>query len=712
MNAIHELPNDFGAGLDHDYTQWVAGTEIVLCNVRWDSSYRDVVRFADQTALDTYLRSNDAAPSWRLEKLTYVNVGEPIRVPIPVNRVNPYNYVMVKNPKQPNTPFEDSVATYYYFITGITRLAGGTTAVYLQLDVFQTFGYSTTFGNCYIERGHVGIANQRSMEDFGREFLTQPEGLDVGSEYEITDVWSRNIASARIDAAAASQGSQAFSVMVVSANALDVDPGTSDTPKLQSAKGSNFENLPNGAEIYVLWNLYNFMEFMAAFSDVPHVTQGILSITVIPHITQYGIDTTAVNIRGVNLYKVNPGGIPTKTTRMKDWWRESLDNGRYTNLKKLNVSPYTMLELTTNTGTPIAIKPENWNDHHATVVELSHFAPPSPRMMFYPYKYNAKNNSSERTDNMGLRHDYGEFLDMATSINNFPMFSLVNNGYMSYMAANVNSIAFQHQSADWSQQKAQAAASLGYNQASSGMNNAANQNQIGIDQSTTATGINNTMAGLHGAQGAINSIGGAGRNPIGAATGVANSALGAVMNIGANNANLANTTNTARRSLQSSQNNAAFVRDTNKDYANFAAEGDNANAIASIQARVQDAKMIQPTTSGQVGGEAFMLTQYQLGYDVKVKRLHPGALATVGEFMLRYGYSINRFGRMPADFMVMQKFTYWKLRESYIIQSRCPETVKQTLRGIFEKGVTVWRNPNDVGNIDIADNQPLTGISL
>jgi hypothetical protein len=42
----------------------------------------------------------------------------------------------------------------------------------------------------------------------------------------------------------------------------------------------------------------------------------------------------------------------------------------------------------------------------------------------------------------------------------------------------------------------------------------------------------------------------------------------------------------------------------------------------------------------------------------------------------------------------------------------CPESFKQTLRGIFEKGVTVWNNPADMGNIDIGTNTPRTGVTL
>ena len=73
---------------------------------------------------------------------------------------------------------------------------------------------------------------------------------------------------------------------------------------------------------------------------------------------------------------------------------------------------------------------------------------------------------------------------------------------------------------------------------------------------------------------------------------------------------------------------------------------------------------------------------------------------------------VNQFAQMPSDFQVMTNFTYWKLRETYIYSQSCPELFKQTIRGIFEKGVTVWRDANKIGQIDIANNAPKAGVTL
>jgi hypothetical protein len=58
----------------------------------------------------------------------------------------------------------------------------------------------------------------------------------------------------------------------------------------------------------------------------------------------------------------------------------------------------------------------------------------------------------------------------------------------------------------------------------------------------------------------------------------------------------------------------------------------------------------------------------------------------------------------------MSKFSYWKMIETYIVAGGMPEGHKQIIRGILEKGVTVWSSPTDIGNIDFSTNVPLAGI--
>ena len=702
---MHDLPGDKNFGYEFNYATWTAGTSVTLHNVPWNSDYRDIVRFDDQEALDTYLLEQ-SGPQVNIEGMTHARVGYPVRIPISFNRAFKYNYLRVTNPAQPVMNGDDP-RTFYYFINGVTMVAPNTTELILQLDLWQTFGYGISFGNCYIERGHIGIANEAAFTNWGRDYLTTPEGLDIGNEYEIYQQYAHSIASAR-------DGEPDFEVLVVSATALDEDPGTVEAPKLQSAKGSMMENLPNGAEIYLFNSAEHFKEFMNAMNDKPWVTQGIMSVQAVPPMGRYGISTTGKAIAGVSVNEVNGGSLIRPYVNLKSGWRNSLNLGRYWRLSKFVTFPYTVLEMTSYTGTPLILKPECMQSHDIGVVEVPHIAPPNARVAFYPYRYNATNDSPGFSDDKGVVNDGGEFLDMITGIMNMPTFSVVNNGYMQFMASNANGIAYQHTSADWSQNRALAGNQTSYDQASAGIGLSKDLNNQGVGASNAQAKLSMDTQRSQGLQAAGNATvnGFRSLDPIGMAQGVANAAV--TYAIGTNQTNQANAIATGLSSGQnrSTTENMGYLRDTNKTLADWSANGDYQNQIAGINARVQDAKLTQPTTAGQVGGDAFNLAVYRWGVDIKVKRLTPAYMNAIGEYWLRYGYAINRFGQMPASFMVMEKFTYWKLKETYITASNCPEVFKQAIRGIFEKGVTVWANPSEIGTIDIADNEPLAGVVL
>jgi hypothetical protein len=714
-SGIYDLPPDTTAGLDFNYAVWSNGTIVTLCNVPWNADYRDIVKFANgQADLDSYL-TNQTGPTVTIENMTYAKVGQPVRVNVPFNQAFKYNYLRAYNPAQPISG--DMPQSFYYFITDVRYVAPNTTEMQIQLDVWQTFGYGVTFGNCFIERGHIGIANENQFADNGRTYLTIPEGLDIGGEYQIIDQYKHTIASAR---------DENYSILVTSTVALNEDPGTIENPQLHSAKGSQLENLPNGAEMYIFSNLDHFTAFMEAFSDRPWITQGIVSITAIPKMSEYGIQAVSTMIEGVSVWEIDPGQLRRNKVPMRNNWRNELpmgDGNRYGLLQKFKVFPYTVLEMTSYTGTPLVLKPENWADSHATVVEVPHFASSGARIMFYPYRYNAANPGADPDIdfNYGTINDGGEFYDMATGIFNFPTFSLVNNGYMQFMAANTHGIAFQHASAEWSQQRALTGNQMAYDQSTSGMELSEQLNRLGINAATQNTSLANETASWRALQGSINSgvsgaAGGAKGGPVGAATGaltgVANQVASWAIEVNQNNQSLGIANNLSSSSNRATVEQQGYVRDTNKNYADYAARGDYQNQIGAINAKVQDARLIQPTTAGQVGGDAFNLATYKWGYDIKVKMLNAGAMRAIGEYWLRYGYQINMFGQMPSSLMVMTRFTYWKLRETYITAAQCPETFKQAIRGIFEKGVTVWNNPADIGNIDIADNAIVAGVQL
>ena len=724
-NQIHQPPHGVsGAGLSFDYVQWTPGTVAQLSNVPWDAMYRDVACFgngedvpSDMAMLDAYLASK-SGPQFTFDKMTYAKPGHPVRIPLPFNAAMNFNYLRVSNPMQPIGG--DVLKSYYYFINNVRYLAPNTTELDIQLDVWTTFVNQVQVYNAFVERGHVGIAQQNGFDKYGREFLIAPEGLDVGSEYAVTDARAQMLCGATTMSVVGNQKfMDKYMVIVTATTNLRLDPGTVAAPNMDASSGSSAEGVPNGTDIYAL-TADEFAAFAVKLSNYPWVAQGIVSITAVPPFPLtnapqvqllHSPECTAIQFDGVR--------IPHQERQVFDNFRDGfVIPERFRHLKKFLTYPYALVEMTTYSGTPIILKPECINHPHATVVQMTHAVPPGPRVSFYPYRYNALQDHTVyrvNTREYGASEiwsDYGaEFLDMQFGIMNLPQFSIANSGYLQYMAANANSIAYGYNSADWSQQRALTGNQLGFDQATAGMQLSQNLNSLGIGAMNASTDLSNQMAvgrgiasiGTSMAGGAMG--GGLAGAALGAMGTVANTALTVHQQTAQNSIN----TGLSRAQNDASVGNMGYMRDSNKQFADWAARGDYANTIAGLNAKVQDAKMIQPTTAGQVGGDAFNLATIGWGVHVKLKQIHPGVMRQIGDYWLRYGYAINRWMVVPDNFHVMTKFTYWKLKEVYLTRSNIPEYYKGVIRGIFEKGVTVWRDPEEIGRVDISENEPILG---
>lgn len=743
--GIYGQPNEYDFGLDFDYAIWTPNTIVNLVNVPWNNDYRDVVRFESPAIRKTYL-DNRSSSGITITQLSYVKPNEPVRINVPFNRALKYNYLRARNPLQP-VPGNDVVKEFYYFILDVRYIAPNTSELVLQLDVWQTYNYDVSIGNCYVERGHIGIANENQLVNYGQDYLTVPEGIDTGPDYRVIATREDTVMSVGIGYTGDTLIDQKVNILVISTTDLTSDPGTVTAPKLKSAEGSNLHGLPSGASIYIFESQNAFFVWMSEMQEYPWITQGIVSVTVVPLVERYG-----------NSMVSGDGPVETSivTTNRKHKffpkWRESDEirnaiDERYRDLHKFKTSPYMIIEATTWTATPVVLKPESWKNADADFLERANYMPPAQRVEFTPRQYNSNGQKIANAFGMSdetlatiidslppedrqhmydhyyeVGDDGGDYLDVMTLISSFPTLPIVNNMAISYLASNAATIPYQRASADWSQQRALGMAQGQYDIASGGISTANKQTNLGINTASDLTQIGNDAQALHatvnGAASVLGGVaGGAALGPAGALTGLANGAvsaasggLNAAIDIGANNAGLAVRNSQSRESNAFSNAQAGLVRDTNKSLADWGARGDYANAIAGINAKVQDSAMIQPSMSGQYGGDSTNLVNDTMEINIRWKFIHRAAMRIIGEYWLRYGYAIRAFIKMPSTFMVMSKFTYWKLTETYISVAEIPEGFKQAFRGMFEKGVTVWANPDDIGNIDLADNKPLQGV--
>lgn len=728
------------SALSFSHEGWSPNTTLKMTNVPWDHTYRDVVKFDSKTHLDAYLDSTDAYPGALVGPYARVNV--PVKVNIPFEIAQGYNYLRATNPEQP-IPGGSVARSFYYFILDVRALAPNTTELTIQLDVFQSFIYDVQFGQSYVERGHIGIANSNAFNNYGRDYLSIPEGLDIGGEY-VNVAYKNNLIMNAAQGSVAPEAGYSidnYRIMIVTTIDLFSAWGDINNPRLSTATGQKVQGLPSGANVYTILP-GAFPTLMTALKDRPWIAQGIISITAIPlNILElgYGHELSIIPGTGIQVGKITGSGSAGKSFYGIADWRNHMDilsyiPTRYRHLRKFLTSPYCMIEVTLRNGRPLILKPESWADTDSRIDVRPNYLPPDFRIAFTPRSYNARAGAAQETgtndtDGMNMSRpvlydDGGDGMDVSTFLDNFPKFMIVNDSAVMYLAQNASQIAWGYENADWAQQRALAGNQTAYDNATIGMGLANDINYIGrradFDQTVQGNKTALMQSLLGGAQGVIQgaaggaAVGGPAGAGAGAAFGMGSAAagvLGSQLQIEQNNAASNIRSGASRAGNDASVRASGLLRDNNKNLADWAARGDYEATIGAMNAKIQDARMTAPSVVGQMGGEAFNMIHGGMRLSIRYKMLDQASLTVVGEYWLRYGYSVRRFIQMPTSLHCMTKFTYWKLSETYIKTGKMPEAMKQVIRGIFEKGVTVWKTPADIGNIDIADNAAIEGIA-
>lgn len=742
--GANDLPINFS------YAKWTPNTKFKLCNVPWDMGYRDIVKW-DRQAQQEYFNRLDGI---EFTNCTMSKYGLPVRLPVPFAQACKYNYLIATNDYDFDTP-----RSWYYFIQTCDYVNVDMTRLNIQLDVWQSFQHDVQLGNAYVERGHVGIANENAWKDWGKTYLDLPEGLDTGKcTVLVNETWKSLIGSG---------GALAYSYGIIIATTTDLltNPGTKDNPTVATAIGSMFENQMNGTELYYLDNPEDILTFFRAGKNAPWVTQGICGIYMVPPIPASLLETHAA--KAPSLFGASQEWKGTcwmlwgNARNAADRFVDILDiknfrdmfhlPERYKYLKKFLTAPYAYIECSCLNGTVITYEPEQIPSADLIIRESWNYAPPSPRLNFYARGYHAGDLGARQPlpDDKGLPIDTGEMLNACFGITNFPTFMAVNNGSALALANSAYTRQYAQQSAEWGYQKTQMGINNAYAQAQLGTQYASAQNRLGTSNRNAMNAISNQSAqmgtdltlknlGFSNQMAQLNTIGSGVANAVGSAVtgnmgGVAGAIAGTAIGAWTNQQTYNNNVSTANQQLANTQttNNAstsqanAFalsqtnlsnqqtmqMADMNKQLAQATAQGDYENTIAGINAQVQQTQTVPPTTSGALGGDAFNLANGLIGVMVRFRQISPAAMQAIGEVWLRYGYYVQRFMKLPENLMAMSNFTYWKLHELYIRSSTCPEEYRLTVKGIFESGVTVWTDPEKIGVTDYADNTPLSGIA-
>lgn len=182
---------------------------------------------------------------------------------------------------------------------------------------------------------------------------------------------------------------------------------------------------------------------------------------------------------------------------------------------------------------------------------------------------------------------------------------------------------------------------------------------------------------------------------------------------------MAGTQNIQSTTLNTNNTNASNA--TNSSVAANNANTSNANAAASRNQSVDNAKRVMINTRSNVnavwrdllnhaaqpvgtyGGDNFRQATGLDTMTVKIVTEDNGAIAAAGDSMLRYGIASNKLYSKPS-LTPCKHFAYWQTADIWLICPFAQNEQLQTIRDIFSSGVTIWNSPDEVGGDFVHDN--------
>ena len=161
-------------------------------------------------------------------------------------------------------------------------------------------------------------------------------------------------------------------------------------------------------------------------------------------------------------------------------------------------------------------------------------------------------------------------------------------------------------------------------------------------------------------------------------------------------------------------NNANAVRTQNTetdnaDYTRLAnVRANKANleqAQIDAEAQYKNARLQRPVNQGQYSDDAFPDIWMRRGIRFNIRTQTKAAIAQAGDAFLRFGYALHRAWDMTQGFNYMKHFTYWKAEDIWVNDGNGVANIAtNTISDILLKGVTVWKNPSEIGTVSIYDN--------
>ena len=758
----YKYDNDFDYGR-FDYTQMT----LQICSVPWDmgeahignrtiSGIGNVVYFGSKENRDAWFDAIPDSECYRFEtKFKELHRDLLIDVPIPYDMCAKHNYLVVEYNKFANdaspVQFEgdDGLRKWFWFIREVEFLAPNTTRLHILDDAFQTWIYDVDVTGMVLERGHAPMFAMRTdkylenpLENNGY-LLTEDVNFGEASQVKHIDVLELNSGD------------------MYACIATTADPTGTWTDTVPALASYTNNGQPS---VYVfavpVANLNTFLANVT--SQVPQFKQTVQGVFFASgDLLTLGSSFTFAN---VTCYGVSAS---RKTFDLCTLNKSLFGyDSRYADIAKLYTSPYAHIEITDENGNVDTVKIEDTNgsiDVSAAMSIAYPFITVDAHLLGVGGSASAtvtyKNVNSHTFDVSGqwydtLRswnvptfavvldpaseYDYSTRFDRAqrvvdyttTQTNQNALADTVNANADLAEAANSSITARSNNSAwtasgiteDYNTEKKNKANIAAGDMATSTLQ--ANEQQASISAASNVatsliSGLGSTASG--NAMGAVSGFGGVVNGLIGSMATMESMAvsnaqtatqLNAMQTLNLDNANLAN----AKTHDDTDNQTQTATALTNMQ--NILIDGTAANNAATQKANAtRAASAAQSAIDNDIAQAAlrppFMYGSFANGDGAANKPIalfahivtqSKSAISSAGDEMLRYGYHLDKQWNFDGNWNVGKYFTYWKLRDFWVSNLQVPDMYMDKMRFFLYGGVTVWRNPSDIGKRTVYDN--------
>lgn len=629
---------------------FIPETEVhLLTNVPFNLTYNNVMDFNTPTEQITYFLNKT---KYVFDKLTYQRVtSSTIKLDINYNDLLDVNYLIFKNDSVKNKWF-------FAFITDYEFISESTTKITYQLDVFQTYLFDYEFQSSYIEREHT----KRFNDDGTPVINTLDEGLAYGSDYNTCMVKQYEQLEGIIWAIIVSKVDLRS---VPNKNYGGSTVSNIPTPLYYygvpiSANGNNIGNFTiNGTKVSTIqdiWNLFTTnSDFVGSIVSMYYTSYVPFVVTKESDIA-IRVDNRAsnlINFAGLTVLKFTGIKWGTLSPTIFDNIYEQFPKYEES---KLYMYPYSLIEITNFKGETFTLKMENMSkvlgfENKLDLVILSSLGI-SPKTAIIPRNY--LNNTIFTDNNMDIINS----LDYGIIDNDVSDIPIVDDYTASYIQANKNSIATTNKYA-----LDNARRGVTQNNATNRLNNAIIDRQQ--DYRETDAGVSAISSILQG------NIGGA-------------------LSSGYS---MVKATDMAEASRASMNLNNQFANENLKINAE--------QAIGLTQAKLEDINNIPPTISNMGNNSLFSYGNNYRGVYVVCKTIRNEYAEQLTNYFKMFGYKVNKL-EIPNT-KSRKSYNYIKTVDANIV-GNIPNNYLNTLKGIFDHGLTIWHT-DDIGNYNLNNEE-------